>query len=236
MNVNLTEDQIYTALRSVLLTITNNSMEIVIAQDNRVPEPMSPRFIVMQRPVSRLRLSTNARNYIDNAFVASIAGTVMTVTSVLIGSVSTGAVVLGSGVAANTIVGTQLTGVAGGIGTYAVTPTQTLVSTKLATGTIGLAQPTKLRIQLDVHGPDSADVVQTISSVLRDDIGYQLFVATGYNVFPLYCDPPIQDAFDNAEQQTEVRQLMDIYLQANTVVTLPQYFIDQLHANSVIVL
>jgi hypothetical protein len=236
MTLDFTEDSLYTALRSVLLLITGNSMEIIIAQDNRVPEPISPRFIVMQRPISRQRLSTNQNTYIDNAFVASIASSIMTVTSILIGSIRTGAFVLGTGVTANTVVGAQITGTLGGIGTYNVTPTQTLASGKLATGTVNLKQSVKICIQLDIHGADSADIVQTISTVLRDDVGYQMFVDTGYSVRPLYCDPPIQHAFENGEQQIEVRQLMNIYLQTSPVITVPQYFIDQLHASLTTVL
>ncbi|AYO83577.1 DUF3383 domain-containing protein [Methylobacterium brachiatum] len=82
----------------------------------------------------------------------SIAGNVLTVTAATSGSLVPGSVVSGAGVAANTIVTSQLSGVAGGVGTYAVSVPQIVASGALtasygvltvsavSTGTISVGQ------------------------------------------------------------------------------------------------
>jgi Protein of unknown function (DUF3383) len=67
---------------------------------------------------------------------ASIAGNVMTVTSVTSGVIVNGAAISGTGVTASTVVSNQLSGTAGGIGTYAVSISQTVASTTVS-GTYG---------------------------------------------------------------------------------------------------
>jgi hypothetical protein len=61
------------------------------------------------------------------SFTGSLAGTVLTVTAVAYGVVGPG-VITGVGVTANTRITSQLTGTTGGIGTYAVSISQTLSS------------------------------------------------------------------------------------------------------------
>jgi hypothetical protein len=62
--VSITESQIFTALRTVLLSWLPESTEIVRGQQNRVPEPTSADFIVML-PVTRTALATNLVEYQD---------------------------------------------------------------------------------------------------------------------------------------------------------------------------
>ena len=64
----------------------------------------------------------------SSSFTASVAGYVMTVTAVAAGSVVIGGTLGGTGVAANTLITSQLSGSTGGIGTYAVSVPQTLAS------------------------------------------------------------------------------------------------------------
>jgi hypothetical protein len=85
-------------------------------------------------------------------------------------------------------------------------------------------QPTQITVQIDVHGPASADNVQIITTLLRDDYACQLFAASGYDIAPLYAGDPQQIPFTNSEQQVEFRWVIDAVLQANTVVTMPQDF------------
>ena len=70
------------------------------------------------------------------SITASIAGNVMTVTGVTSGVVVNGAAITGTGVTASTVVSNQLSGTAGGIGTYAVSIAQTVASTTVS-GTYG---------------------------------------------------------------------------------------------------
>lgn len=68
---------------------------------------------------------------------ASITGGVMTVAAVGSGAVVAGAVISGTNVASNSTVVKQLTGTAGGVGTYAVTPPEQTVASTTISGTYG---------------------------------------------------------------------------------------------------
>lgn len=66
------------------------------------------------------------------SFTGSIGGTILTVTAIATGSILPGSTTItGSGITANTIVLTQLSGAAGGIGTYTVSISQTASSTPI---------------------------------------------------------------------------------------------------------
>jgi hypothetical protein len=65
---------------------------------------------------------------------ASITTTTMTVTAVTSGTLTNGSILSGSGVTTNSSIITQLTGTTGGIGTYTISPSQTVASTTI-TGT-----------------------------------------------------------------------------------------------------
>lgn len=58
MTPSLTEPQITALLRAWLLTIMPSGVDIVIAQNNRVPEPKADNYIVIT-PLSRRQLGTN---------------------------------------------------------------------------------------------------------------------------------------------------------------------------------
>ena len=75
------------------------------------------------------------------SFTGSISGTILTVTAVASGTIITDQVLTGGSVTAGTKIVNQLTGAAGGIGTYTVNTSQTLSSTSL-TGTYTLASTT----------------------------------------------------------------------------------------------
>lgn len=83
--------------------------------------------------------------------------------------------------------------------------------------------PTKITYQLDVHGPNSADNAQTISTLLRDDYAVQSFINSGLgDITPLHASDPSQQPFTNAEGQYETRWIVEAVLQANIAVTVPQ--------------
>ena len=83
-------------------------------------------------------------------------------------------------------------------------------------------------MQLDVHGPNSSDNAQTISTLFRDEYGTAFFSAFGYDVRPLYADDPKQIPFLNSEQQYETRYVIDAVLQANQIIAPPQQYAQQL--------
>lgn len=58
MIVSPTDDDVFNALRSFLLDVLPTGVEVVLAQDNRVPEPISQNYVTMT-PLRIPRLSTN---------------------------------------------------------------------------------------------------------------------------------------------------------------------------------
>jgi len=66
----------------------------------------------------------------DAVFTASITGTTMTVSAVTSGTIYVGCLITGSGVLANTTITALGTG-SGGVGTYTVSQSQTVVSTTI---------------------------------------------------------------------------------------------------------
>lgn len=72
-----------------------------------------------------------------NSFTGAIAGNVLTVSAVASGTIYPGTTISGTGVASGTKIVDQLSGTAGGVGTYAVSiPEQTVASTAIS-GTYG---------------------------------------------------------------------------------------------------
>lgn len=149
------------ALRAFLLSVLPVGVEVVLGQDNRVPEPVGADFVVMTI-VGRGRLATNVVTYSD-----------------------------------------------GGPG---------LAQERHA------LQPTQVTVQLDVHGPESSNTTQIISTLFRDGYGCDNFAASGFDVQPLFCSDPRQVPFLNEHQQIESRWSIDAVMQANPVVTVPQDF------------
>jgi len=226
MSLTLTEAQALTALRSFLTAILPTDVVVIRGQANRTPEPKAVNFVVIT-PLFRERLATNVDNYIDAVFTGSIAGNVLTITAVGYGSLVIGSQILGVNVAANTLVLAIKTG-SGGIGTYTLNNTQTVNSQKLAAGVITLLQAVKMTVQMDIHGPASADNTHLITTLFRDAVGVVLFKSSGFEVAPLYADNPKQIPFINGELQVENRWTMDAVMQCNPLITLSQDFADQL--------
>ena len=220
--ISLTESQVNTALRSFLVSVLPSTMEVIRGQLNRVAEPQGNDFAVFW-PLNRTRLSTNANSYADVAFVGSISNLVLTVSQILAGVIVTGQTIYGA-VAANTVIGSQLTGPSGGTGTYNVSPSQTVASTTMQTGSENMEQSTTVSVQIDVHGPNSADNAQIISTLFRDDYATTQFATSGFDVNPLYADDPKLVPYDNGEQQIEERWIIDAMLQINPIVQVPQQF------------
>lgn len=87
-------------------------------------------------------------------------------------------------------------------------------------------QETQFSVQLDVHGPNSADNSQIITTLFRSDYAVDQFATSGFDVTPLYTSEPKQIPYLNGEQQIEDRWIVDVELQCNPTVTTPQQFAD----------
>lgn len=232
------EDTIFTALGN-FLTFCCPGIPVIQGQVNRASEPSSNDFIVFWR-IRNERIEWNIDTYGDIAFMATIAGTSMTVTSILPNyttPISVNSWVFGTGVTSGSYVVEQVSGTPGGVGVYTLSASSTIsTSTLLAAGLEYLLQPTRVVFQCDVHGPNSGNNAQTISTIARDDYAYEYFqgigvISTGSvttQIAPLYADDPRQVPFINAEQQYEDRWIVEFHLQVNQTVTVPQQFAQEI--------
>ena len=226
---------IQTALRTYLLGILPAGVEVFEGQDNRVPEPKTPNFVIMTT-IARQRLATNIDTYADVQFTGAAAGNTLTVSSVKFGSILLNSTLFCPNVIDQTIISQQLSGVTGGVGTYKISQAQTLTSQKMAAGNENLTQKTKVTVQLDVHSNSlqtSSDMAQTISTLLRDQRSWWWFNENYPGIIvPLYADDPKQIPFQNAEMQWESRYVISAELQADQTLMLPQKFADQIQAKA----
>ncbi len=225
----ITETELLTYLRAFLTSILPAGVEVIRAQVNRVPEPQVDDFVIMT-PTQRLRLATNENTYTDCVVVGSMSGNVLTVTSVLSGSIQVGAALYGTGVLDGTLVTALGTGT-GGVGTYTVSPSQVVSSTNLSAGQRVVSQRTQVTYQLDVHGPMSAENAQLITTLFRDFYATDFFTSQATGVAPLYADDARQTPFVNDQQQYEYRWTVDVTLEAVLVTSVTQQFADAVSAD-----
>ena len=233
---SLVEFQEFTSLVAFLNGIVPAGTSVIRGQQNRTAQPSTANFVVAW-PLRYTRLSTKVSYFYDNVVTASISGNVMTV--------SVAAQLAGGGIAAGmlvadgtaglvngtTTVASQLSGSAGGTGTYSVSPSpQSVNSETMYVGVRTDLAPTEWAVQCDCHGPNSANVAQVLMTLFRSEYGTMAFEqqATGYTVEPLWCDECRYLPFLNAEQQYEYRWTVDLHLQVNPIVGTTQQFADQL--------
>lgn len=224
ITTSITESNIFQALGLFLQSVLPSTVTVVRGQQNRVAEPSGTDFCVMW-PLTRERIALNIDSYSDIAFTGSITGTVLTVSQLLQGSIVNGATIEANGILANTTINSQLTGTTGGAGTYRVSQSQNLSSTTMQTGTRGVMQPVNVTMQVDVHGPNSADNAQIISTLVRDEYGVNFFAGESIGALgiqPLYSSEPRQMPFLDGEQQSEEKWTVEVSMQANPSVSIPQ--------------
>jgi hypothetical protein len=220
ITLSITQDEINTVLGNFLISVLPAGVSIVAGQINRVPEPSGSDFVEMT-PIFQDRFATNNDQYIPALFQGSISGVTLNIASAIVGKVQVGSTIYGPGVSANTVITALGTGI-GGVGTYTVNNSQTVGSSELQAGTNVVEQDTEVTIQLDVHGPNSSDNSQIITTLFRDQYATNFFTDAGYDMAPLYVEGPRQMPFVNGEQQVEYRYVVDVVLQVNPIITLPQ--------------
>jgi hypothetical protein len=225
-----TQSTTQATLRSFLVSILPPAVEVVQGLDNRVPEPVGSDFVVIT-PMARTRLSTNVDTYADVQFTGSISGATLNVTLVTFGTIAVGSTLFGVGVASGTTIAAQGTG-SGGVGTYTVSVPQTLAPATLSAGNELLQQATQVEYQIDVHGPNSADNAQIISTMFRDEYATNWWLAAGVTTSaPLYADDPRQMPFMNENQQVENRWVITARLEADQTIVVPMQFAQALSVN-----
>lgn len=88
----------------------------------------------------------------------------------------------------------------------------------------------EITVQVEVHGPNSADNAQVITSLWRDPYGVEFMDPV---CAPLFAEEPVQFPFWNDQEQTENRWVLKLHLQANVTVSTAQEFADTLHIDLV---
>lgn len=160
--LNVTEDDLLTALRSFLLSILPAGMPVELSQVNNTSMPLDP--FVMMTPGQATGLSTNRLSYND-------------------------------------------TGVYG-------------------TGTQKNARSSEWRCQIDCYGNGASNAAQTIATLWRTMYACDVMPI---DIQPLYAGEPHNTTMINDQKQYEDRWTLDLHLQYNPVVTVPQDFADKLH-------
>lgn len=200
-------------------------------QTNRTSEPTANNFVVFW-PLRFTRLNTNIDSSGDVLYTASISTISgvgnLNVTDIDFGIIRIGAPVFGQGVAVGTVIAKQLSGEEGGVGVYQVSPAQVVDAELMASGILSLEQHSRFTIQADVHGSNSADNAQIITTVFRDGAGVDLFAAVRpqADIVPLYTSDPRQMPFLNEQKAVENRWVIEIELQVNQVVAVGQAYAD----------
>ena len=227
-----TQDQCIDILQGCLATILPQGTEIWITQQNRVPEPKSDDYVLMT-PLFKRRLSTNVDIFHDIKFTASVAGNLMTVTGMDFGVIEIGNQLFGIGVPGIVLITAQVSGTVGGTGVYQLSGTATLASGTMSCGLLDLNQSLQFTCQLDVHGPNSGDNVVVISTIFRDNFGYDLFQTLAADeglavntITPIAADDPRQMPFVNDQMQYELRWTIEAEMQVNQLVEVPQQYMD----------
>jgi len=95
----------------------------------------------------------------------SVSGGVMTVTAVGSGTVVPGAAISGTNVASGSTVVSQLSGTAGGIGTYAVTPSEQSAASTTISGTYGTLTASAVTGTIEVGGVVAGSGVSTGTTI-----------------------------------------------------------------------
>lgn len=168
MAPEVTEDQVMTALRALLIGMALagvDDADIIQSQVNRVPEPKGADFIVMT-PTYRKRIATNVESWSTDPEPAPA-------------------------------------------------PTE-----------VRRERDTEVSVQLDVHGPNSADNAQVIATLWRSDYACNAIDPPIFQ--PLYASDGHQAPFINAEKQYENRWVMSLLMQANVAVSTAMDFADSI--------
>lgn len=98
------------------------------------------------------------------SITAAISGTVLTVSAVASGKLMEGQTLAGVDVASNTIIGSQISGTTGGVGTYNVSPSQSVASETMTTSHVVQAQVQDLS-QKDLRQLDALNIQGSQKSV-----------------------------------------------------------------------
>jgi hypothetical protein len=230
MILSPTQSEVQTALRSFILSVVG-SIEVRTGNASKVAPPQGQSY-VLATVLRMSRLSTNGHAYSDVVFTGGISAGVMTVTDVARGLILEGANIFGVDIPDFTTIVKQLTGDAGGIGTYQVSASGlTIASETISAGGYDVTMSSQFVFQVDFHSLDNtaSDMAQAFSAVFRDGYATDFFEAQAAplnKVSPLFADDPRMHPFYNGEELTEWAFIVEANLQVNQSVRLPMQYAD----------
>lgn len=115
--------------------------------------------------------------------------------------------------------------IATNIDTWSTTGTPTTMSVET------MAQET---VQCDCYGPLAQDNATIIQALWRDEYGVLQLATSGFDITPLYTSEPRNLTFINDQDQYEYRWSVDLHMQVNPILTVPQQFAAQLRMTAII--
>ena len=81
-------------------------------------------------------------------------------------------------------------------------------------------QPAEITIRVDCYGSTACDMAQLITAVFRDEVAVDNFIASGFDIVPLYTSDPLQMPVVTGEDQYLERWTFEAIMQFNPVTTL----------------
>lgn len=93
---------------------------------------------------------------------------------------------------------------------------------------MSMLAPAQMMVQCDVFGADAFNVATLIEATWRSPWGCAAMAELNPLIAPLYTDEPRQLAFIDGNQQYEDRWSVDLNLQVNQSISVPQQFADTL--------
>lgn len=228
VSISPAQNDVNKVVGQFLQNILGSTFPVIVGEVNRVSQPQAQDYAIMW-PILPKRLVTNIDDWLDTKFTGAIAGTTLTVSALTFGYIAAGDPLFGTGVAIGSSIVSQNSGTPGGIGTYTISPSQTISQETLAAGTKNITECIDLTMQIDVHGPNSPENAAKIMGAWRDQYACTFFASLNENITPIDADDPHQTPFINDQAQYEYRYVISVRLQVNQTITgLPQQFADHL--------
>ncbi|MBS0959782.1 phage neck terminator protein [Acetobacter thailandicus] len=85
-----------------------------------------------------------------------------------------------------------------------------------------VTEPTQITMQVQTFGRGSGNLIQSVKQLWRDENAVDFFKQSGFPLAPLYTSGIRQLGFINGERQYEDQWSIDLLLEANITITLPQ--------------
>ena len=125
------------------------------------------------------------------------------------------------------VVRTQVNRVAMPKGDFIALTPSSMTALETNTDTFNATQKTILRpqqfnVQVDCYGTRSADRANAITALFRDEYATASFLASGFDIQPLFAEDPHQMPLINGEEQYTERWTFELAMQVNPVLTIVQ--------------